>query len=102
MTKTLNEVLNGNIEQMKYWYKKIEEEFLKVNPNKDRIKIDYKTFNHFFKEIEETQKAYEHLEMMDLISEKKLESIKNEIKEFKQDTFLMRSRADEIMRVLNK
>ena len=98
----LNEVLNANMKEMKYWLQAMEEESAKPNPSEVKIEIEYKNFNYFFKEIEETRKAYRHLEMMDLISKKKLESIEKEISQFYKDTFLMRVRADEIMREFKK
>ena len=98
----LNEVLNANMVNMKYLLQAMEDEIATPNPNETRVEVAYKNFYYFFKEIQETLKAYRHLEMMELISKKKLESIEKAILTFNKDNFLMRVRADEIMREFKK
>ena len=100
--KELKDVLQENKEQMDYWFNQLKNG-LEENIEGERMEIRYKDFLFFYNEIEDIAKAYNTLNRNNLIEEADYAAKKDIIKDFFDNTLLMRVKAVEIIdKVRNK
>lgn len=97
--KELKDVLQENKEQMEYWLSQLENG-LEENVEEERMEIRYKDFLFFYNEIEDIAKAYNTLNRNNLIKETDYIAKKDIIKDFFDNTLLMRVKAIEIIDIV--